>query len=169
MSWLWWAQMVADVVLLAAVAVLILRLRGLGELPKTATPQDLEEFLSESQRLSGEFDRLLGEKRELVNSTLAGLDSRISQLRSLAEELEGRVEAARAAAPAEPAAPAPDRQPQPAPPQAEPLAEFRERVLALAKQGKAPAQIARDTGRPRGEVELVLGLSGGQPGPAGKR
>jgi hypothetical protein len=163
MSWLWWVQIAADVVLVAAVGLLLWRLKGLGELPKAATPKDLEQFISESQRLSGEFDRLLGEKRELVNSTLAGLDARISQLRGLAEELEGRVAQARSAAPAPPAA-------APAGPRAEEaLAGFRQKVLALAKEGKAPAQIAQATGRPRGEVELVLGLSGREPGGGGGR
>jgi hypothetical protein len=173
MSWLWWVQIAADVVLVAAVGLLLWRLRGLGELPKAATPQDLEQFISESQRLSGEFDRLLGEKRELVNSTLAGLDARISQLRGLAEELEGRVAKAQSSAPARPAAPAAAAAPEAGAPARgrteEPLAGFRQKVLSLAKQGKAPAQIARATGRPRGEVELVLGLSGREPGGGGGR
>jgi nucleoid-associated protein YgaU len=169
MSWLWWVQIAADVVLVAAVGLLLWRLKGLGELPRAATPKDLEQFISESQRLSGEFDRLLGEKRELVNSTLAGLDARISQLRGLAEELEGRVAQARSAAPAPPAQAAPPAAAPAGPRAEEALAGFRQKVLALAKEGKAPAQIARATGRPRGEVELVLGLSGREPGGGGGR
>ncbi len=149
MHWLWWLQIAADVVLIAAVGMLLLRLRGLGELPKVASPADLESFISEAQKLSTEFDRLLGEKRELVATTLNTLDGRIRQLKQMAAGLEQARPPARTPAPAA-AAPAGD----------DSLARFRRQVLELTRQGKSPADIAEATGKSRGEVELVLGLSG---------
>ena len=151
MSLLWWIQIAADIILLGAVLILLKRLRSLGGLPRAATPADLESFLEEAQRLSKEFDRLLGEKRELVGTTLSTLDARISQLKQMAAELEAR--------PAQSPPPAPAPTPEPPPSPADQQRELRARVLSLARQGKSSAQIAEDTGRPRGEVELILGLN----------
>lgn len=149
MHWLWWLQIAADVVLIAAVFILLTRLRGLGELPKVASPADLERFISEAQKLSAEFDRLLGEKRELVATTLSTLDGRIRQLKQMAAGLDAS--GPKAAGPAKAA---------PAPAGDQSLARFRRQVLELSGQGKSPADIAEATGKSRGEVELVLGLSG---------
>lgn len=140
MHWLWWLQVLADILLIGAVVVLLARL-GRGSRPAAGIKgPDLEEFVSEASRLSAEFDRLLGEKRELVAGTLASLDRRIEELKSLAAELER----AGASQPA-PTGDAPD---------------FKQKVAELAAAGKDPAAIAAATGRPRGEVELALGLSG---------
>jgi hypothetical protein len=136
----------ADLALIAAVVYLLARLRRLDRMPQFKAPADVEDFLNEASRLTGEFDRLLAEKRELVNSTVEGLDRRIAELKALAAELE---------------------QPEPAPESRRPAAQavnpaggFRRQVIDLARQGQGAAQIAKATGRPRGEVELVLGLKG---------
>jgi outer membrane murein-binding lipoprotein Lpp len=166
MNLLWWVQIAADVLLLGALLLLLTRLRSGGSAGISA-PSEMKDFLVEGQRLSQEFDRLLGEKRELVNTTIATLDNRIAQLRSMADEMEARVKAA-----GKTSRQAQSAEPNPAPPPADAgsqtnpdsdsqaLDAFRKKVLKLARQGKAPAQIAEATGRPRGEVELVLGLSG---------
>ena len=147
MSWLWWLQLAADLVLLGAVALLLFRLRGPADPSRAASAAELDSFITEAGRLTQEFDRLLAEKRELVNTTLTTLDQRIARLQNLARELENR----QAPAPAAPETP-------PDPDQA--VAAFRRQVLKLAAQGQGAEQIAKATGRPRGEVELVLGLSG---------
>lgn len=152
MSWLWWAQLAADALLIGAVVLLMFKLRSPAGLPKSATPADLERFLGEAGRLGKEFDRLLSEKRELVGTTLATLDARIAQLKQMASELE-RIQLPASPAPAPPAAPAPQVTP------GQENQSFRAQVLALARQGQTVPQIAQATGRPRGEVELVLGLS----------
>jgi hypothetical protein len=40
----------------------------------------------------------------------------------------------------------------------QPMDGFRERVFSLADEGLSPVQIAREVGRPTGQVELVLNL-----------
>jgi hypothetical protein len=166
MSWLWWIQITADVLLIGGLLVLLNRLKSGGGAGISA-PSEMQGFLEEGQRLSKEFDRLLGEKRELVNTTIATLDNRIAQLRTMADEMDVRVKAAgKSKQEAETPDPSPAAPPQNAQPAAagesenQALDAFRQKVLKLARQGKAPAQIAEATGRPRGEVELVLGLSG---------
>lgn len=148
MAELWWLLLAADILLILAVGALLWRLRrGSGPAAGQAPP-DLAGFLAEADRLSKEFDRLLGEKRELVATTLNGIDRRLAELKDLARELERRA----ASAPAPPAAAEPSA--------AQDAAGFRQRVLRLARQGQDAQQIAAATGRPRGEVELVLGLNG---------
>lgn len=158
MHWLWWLQLLADLALLAAVAVLLLRLRrGAGAGPELST-KELERFMSEAGRLTGEFDRLLAEKRVLVKSTLESLDQRIAELKRQAELLDRPLRrSAREEVPAESAPTRPGGAPL-AGDRQEGMEAFRRRVLELARQGKKAAQIAEATGRPRGEVELVLGL-----------
>ncbi|MFZ5586606.1 MAG: hypothetical protein ACOZHQ_11805 [Thermodesulfobacteriota bacterium] len=153
MNELWWLLLAADALLVAAVAALLWRLRR-GRGPAVGQPPpDLAGFLAEADRLAKEFDRLLAEKRELVATTLNGIDRRLAELNALARELDQRP--ARASAP--PAAAEPPVAPAPADP-ADPAA-FRRRVLLLARQGQDARQIAAATGRPQGEVDLVLGLS----------
>lgn len=137
--------MAADAILLAAVAVLLLKLRSLGRLPQLAQGEKLSDFFKEAQDLSQEFDRLLAEKRKLAQSTLDSLDKRIADLKKTAAGLERP--------------PAPKARPASrASRDGGPMEPFRQTVLKLAGQGKNPAQIAQATGKPRGEVELVLDL-----------
>jgi hypothetical protein len=166
MSWLWWVQIGADVLLIGGLLVLLSRLKA-SDGGAISAPKEMQKFLAEGQRLSQEFDRLLGEKRELVGTTLTTLDNRIGQLKTMVEDLEARLKQARRAVSAAGAAAAGQANAQEAHPAkgggqdgGQPLDDFRKKVLKLARQGKAPAQIAEATGRPRGEVELVLGLSG---------
>ncbi len=164
MTWLWWLQFGADLLLIGAVIVLLGRLRSGGG-ASLAAPKEMQEFLAEGQRLSREFDRILGEKRELVGTTISTLDNRLAQMREMVDDLEKRLAEARKLARSL-EAPAPDAGADKGgtagktKAEDKALEEFRRKVLALARQGKAPAQIAEATGRPRGEVELVLGLSG---------
>lgn len=159
MHWLWWVQIVADVVLIAAVGMLLMRLKNLGDLPRVASPADLENFITEAQSLSTEFDRLLGEKRELVATTLNTLDGRINELQQMSGDAAAQIAAAQKTPP--PAAPsAAVSTGQKTGQDKNSLAQFRSKVLELSRQGKKPADIAEQTGKSRGEVELVLGLSG---------
>jgi hypothetical protein len=153
MHWLWWVQIGADLILLGAIAVLLAKLTRGGAVSSeaSASSADLERFLEEAGRLTQEFDRLLGEKRELVRTTLTTLDHRIEQLNEMTREMDARIEACQA--------------PPVAPQEAftsGPMNEFREKVAKLASEGKTSSQIAQATGRPRGEVELVLGLNSGK-------
>ena len=93
MNWLWWLQIAADVLLIGGLLVLLSRLRK-GAASGISAPKEMEAFLEEGQRLSQEFDRLLGEKRELVNTTISTLDNRIAQLRAMVEEMESHLKSA---------------------------------------------------------------------------
>ena len=142
MSWLWVLQIAADALLIGALLVLILRLRRTGPLPQGLTPAKLTQFIEEAEGLSKEFDHLLAEKRELINTTLASLDARIKHLKDMAAEAVPPTQAR-----SDPAANKNDMQ------------SFRKKVRNMADKGMKPAEIATAVGRPRGEVELVLGLS----------
>ncbi|KIX13528.1 hypothetical protein [Dethiosulfatarculus sandiegensis] len=153
MHWLWWLQIGADLILLGAIAVLLVKLTRGGGVSSgaMASSADLERFLEEAGSLTQEFDRLLGEKRELVRTTLITLDSRIEKLKDMTREMDARIESCQAPSivSKEPYNP-------------NPMDEFREKVARLAREGKNSSQIAQATGRPRGEVELVLGLNSGK-------
>lgn len=152
MDWLWWLQLALDLCLLAGLGLLFWRLRGGKNGARPATTADLQRFIAEAARLSQDFDRLLAEKRELVGTTLKTLDDRIAHLQAMVSQLK-----------TPPRPPAPTPRPAPATPDApaSPAGQdFRALVLKLASQGKSAQEIASATGRPRGEVELVLGLTG---------
>jgi hypothetical protein len=87
---IWWlAQIVLDAILLAAVFVLTFRANP-GSSKSAAQGQAglaAADFVAEASQLAREFDRLLGEKRELVGTTLATLDSRIEELKAVLEQL----------------------------------------------------------------------------------
>lgn len=170
MPGLWWLLIAADLLLVLAVTALFWQIRRGGKTGPVRTPREMEGFLQEAARLSREFDRLLGEKRELVAASLDGIDQRLNELKRLASTLdqrlaEGRSQLATAATataspiPVNPA-PVPSQEDGPAPPPA----DFRRQVLELARQGRKAAEIAAAVGRPRGEVELVLGLLGQRQG-----
>ncbi|MCA1905428.1 MAG: hypothetical protein LDL11_02410 [Desulfarculus sp.] len=170
MPGLWWWLIAADLLLVLAVAALFWQARRGGGSGVARTPREMEDFLREASRLSREFDRLLGEKRELVAASLDGIDQRLNELRRLAVALDQRLAETRselaavatAAAPPTPSGPTPAASREEGSP---PPTDFRRQVLELARQGKQAAEIAAALGRPRGEVELVLGLLGqGQRG-----
>lgn len=160
MNLLWWLVLGADAVLIAALTVLLWRWGKAGSpADRGGSPAELERFLGEAGRLGKEFDRLLAEKRELIGTTLRALDQRLARLEEQAAQAD---EAARRLEDALAAVRAAEAHPAPAPP-VEPaqVPAFRQQVAQLARQGRSAAQIAQATGRPIGEVELVLSLGGG--------
>lgn len=161
MDWLWWVQIGADALLVLALVGLLLKLRAPGDGAGGVAAADVERFVDEAGKLSKEFDRLLNEKRQLVQTALATLDDRIEQLQGLmgqAEDAAQRLDDGLADAEY-------GGVDQPRDPQAKAvedsiaMAEVRREVCRLADQGQSAAEIAEATGRPRGEVELILGLS----------
>ena len=178
MDWLWWLQIGADALLVLVVAVLIFRLKSPGAAGDLPNEEDWQQFIKEASELGQEFDRLLAEKRELVKSVLTGLDRRIAQLEEIKQDINRRVADS-------PPAVKPDIDHTPADIDAdarprsrssrdnldlderalsasklspEAMDVFRNTVLKLAKEGQGASEIAKDTGRPRGEVELILSL-----------
>ncbi|MDR1396148.1 MAG: DUF2802 domain-containing protein [Desulfarculales bacterium] len=87
---IWWIiQIVIDIVLLLAVFLLASRTKGRPGVQQAREQAGLAvaDFVTEAGNLAREFDRLLSEKRELVGTTLATLDGRISELKAMAEQL----------------------------------------------------------------------------------
>ena len=173
MDWMWWLQIGADALLVLAVAMLIFRLKGMGPGDDLPHVEDWAKFIKEASELGQEFDRLLNEKRELVSQVLRGMDERIAVLQELKGNVSQEIKKAPPAVnrsldrmPAEPA-PAPEPEPEPEPGPAlsasklspEAMDKFRTTVLELAKEGQGASEIAKGTGRPRGEVELILSLN----------
>ncbi len=114
------------------------------------------------------MDRLLVELQETSREINATIDTKTAVLNKLIEDADRRIETLKALKAAEPsaaAAPRPAERPAPEPAVLE-TAESRRRreiereVLRLAAEGRTELEIARETGVPRGEVELLLRLRG---------
>ena len=150
---------------LAMIAVLYFLKRGRGRgFPKPATaPAPRPEA---SIRALGD---LLEELRKTGAAMTAGLDRRVVELKALTVEADRRIEALRALQTAPVPLPPAHRMPPPAErPLPEPVTvdpgvarELRatfDQVYRLSDQGKALADIARETGLNKGAVTLILGL-----------
>ena len=176
MEYFWWIQIGLDAVLLLGILLLAARLFKAKEKTTSDSFYGADEFVQEAGRLAKEFDRLLGEKRELVGTLLATLDARIAELRAMIEQAEQAKQdilrpSKKIVAEFEPPTPQlsddfslpqvhPLRSTNNTPSVAQPATEqnFKEQVAQLVKQGKNVAEIVKLTGRPRGEVELVMAL-----------
>jgi hypothetical protein len=181
-EWLWWiAQIIVDGILLTAVFILAAKLRRDSAPLNNQAHVAARDFVEQAGALAREFDRLLGEKRELVGTTLATLDAKISEMRAMLEQTQDMKAQAAAIPKATPAKSKgsdlfnlpPDhpvfRATEPAPASAPQLKSapeeeagsyqnFRGKVIELYNSGKNPQDIALSTGRPRAEVELVIAL-----------
>ena len=94
-EWVWWiAQIAIDIILLVAVIILAGRLKARPRGNLAAAREQAAfaagDFMEQAGLLVSEFDRLLGEKRELVGTTLATLDARIEELRAMLDQAESR-------------------------------------------------------------------------------
>ena len=189
-EWIWWiAQIAIDVILVVALFVLLSKLKkAKGSGADGQTQLAAHDFVEQAGQLAREFDRLLGEKRELVGTTLSTLDVRVAELRAMLEQanaLQQQLAAAppshtptlgsnnKTAIPVRPASPVlleENEDPFNLPP-GHPLhqvnnesssvsaeQDFRHQVVKLHGQGRTPQEIALATGRPRAEVELLLAL-----------
>ena len=91
-DWIWWiGQLAIDIILLIALFVLLSKLKkakggNMGE----QTTLSAQDFVEQAGQLAREFDRLLGEKRELVGTTLSTLDARIDELRAMLEQAKAQ-------------------------------------------------------------------------------
>jgi ABC-type transporter Mla subunit MlaD len=182
-EWLWWiAQIIVDGILLAAVFILAARLRRDHAPLNNQAHVAVRDFVEQAGVLAREFDRLLGEKRELVGTTLAALDAKISEMQAMLEQTRDMMKTQAASVPkftsapakgsdlfnlpadhpvfrATEAVPASAAQVKNAPAEeAGGYQDFRGEVIKLYNSGKNPQDIALSTGRPRAEVELVIAL-----------
>jgi hypothetical protein len=103
------------------------------------------------------MDRLLVELRETSREINATIDTKIVALNKLVEDADRRIETLKSLE-KKPAAPATAEPPKPAPEESSRRTVLEAEVARLAAQGKTELEIARATGVPRGEIELMLSL-----------
>jgi len=160
---------VAFAVVLLAVLVLPRRLAK-----RSKILDDPKRAGSAQEELRHSMDRLLVELQETAREINATIDTKMIALNRLIEEADRRIDrldklhrqtppaaAAPTAVDGAPSAPLPPRTSAPsAPPvQEDPVrGKIEQEIYRLADEGKTELEIARLTGTPRGEVELVLGL-----------
>lgn len=122
--------------------------RGQGEV---AT--DVAELLRELEALARRIDRQIENRLSELRSVLAEADRRIAALHGLISSSSDPGPATNR--------PSIERPPA-SPDNAPPVDERRRRIYELADAGASPADIARQTGRLTGEVELILNLRPGR-------
>jgi hypothetical protein len=145
--------------------------------PLEKSPAD--HGLSRQRGVEREMSNLLVELSEMARQMTAQLDTRAARLEALIREADEKIAALQAANGAYPgtggnqvmveakvleshAVPMPDRPGhvamiEDAPPKLDPR---HAEVYGLADEGQSAQEIARQTGRPRGEIELILALRG---------
>ncbi len=121
---------------------------------------DMEELLVQLQELSRNINAQIDTRFAKLEASIRAADERIARLHHLAEDVppppevfdemvddDDALPADAAAAPASRAVPEPQ---QPA--------SAHEHVYQMADAGRSPVDIARQTGRTTGEIELILAL-----------
>jgi DNA-binding NarL/FixJ family response regulator len=156
----------------AAIVLLMLLLIVLARRRRREAAADVEpRYRPHRQRgLDGEMHALAQELSAMIESAGAQLDARAERLRSLIRaaderiaqlQQETRAEADDGASADEPPPPAPARMPAPLITAASSQSDVDPRhaqIYALSAEGMSIQQIADRTGRPEGEVELILAL-----------
>lgn len=135
---------------LAIVISMLLLSRSLRGRRKTENRLDqVNEFRQRTEVRDG-LDKLAVEIQELSRESIARLDTKIKILQALLTEADVRIARLQGAPP-----------PPPTPKGA--ALPVQKKVFDLADRGASVADIGRETGLERGEVELILGMRGLPP------
>jgi hypothetical protein len=146
--WVWGLFIVGLFLLMILPRRLAKRSRLLDEATHKMTPQ-------ESLRRS--MDQLLVELQETAREINASIDTKMIALNRLIEEADRRIETLKELRrPGAESTPEPEQKPLSE--EAIRRRELEREIYRLADEGKTELEIARMTGTPRGEVELVLSL-----------
>ena len=115
--------------------------------------ESMDKLLVELQETSREINATIDTKTVVLNKLIEDADRRIETLKGLEKSAGSAtgIGATRPAARPEPA-------PRPPSEESRRRAALEREILRLADEGKTELEIARATGVPRGEVELVLSL-----------
>ena len=147
------------------------RLRERGPSPSEYAREQISR-LKEHREVKGDLEQLMVELHEAARRLNAQLDTKAAKLEILIHDADQRIASLRSADAQDAAQPLAPEVAAGAP-QAldvtvddstassdeEAVADpVRHRILALAREGKSPVQIARATGIQPGEVELILAL-----------
>jgi hypothetical protein len=124
-----------------------------------AVERDVSTLLVELSEMARQMTAQIDTRAAKLEALIQEADEKIAMLRSLGHDVASRggpqgvlIEAKLLESDAVPMRPAEDSVPSVDPRYAE--------VYDLADEGQTPQDIARHTGRPRGEVELILALRG---------
>jgi len=110
---------------------------------------DMQELLVQLQELSRQINAQADTKFAKLEAAIADADRRIARLERLLQAADALPAAG--ASPDESSSTSPAQPPERGDP-------FRRRVFELADAGLDPVQIAKQTGRNTGEIELILNL-----------
>ena len=150
----WWAFAIAGGGLLVVLFVprwLARRSKVLDDPKRRPTAQE---------ELHHSMDRLLIELQETARDINSTMDTKMIALNRLIEEADRKIETLRSMqegpspSPVEKPGPSAERETE----EARMRRELGQEICRLADEGKTELEIARMTGSPRGEVELVLSL-----------
>ena len=152
-GWLWLALFIAGLIVIVFVlrrhAAMRQRSSGNPARPASADQElrrSMDQLLVELQETSREINATIDTKTAVLNKLIEDADRRIETLKAM----ESKTPIGQTGMSAPPSAPVSD--------EARRRAEIEREILRLADSGKTELEIARATGVPRGEVELVLSL-----------
>jgi len=118
---------------------------------------NMDQIFVQLQEFSRDSLARMDSKIRLMNQMLQEVDQKTARLEALIKEYD------KLASSKPPAQPAPQPLPQAAPPardETEDIPPEQAKVVELASKGMSTAEISRQTGMDRGEVELILNLRG---------
>ncbi len=153
--------------LVAGIVIVVFVLRRRAAMQKRAADSPVEKAAAREELRKG-MDELLVELQETSRDINAMIDTKTAVLNKLIEDADRRIEALKALENKPPSGQAGMPVLQNTEEAARRVAQERE-ILRLADSGKTDLEIARLTGVPRGEVELVLSLRrlpGAEGGPS---
>jgi len=164
--WWIWALLLAVLVLLMVLPRRLVR--------RSRVPDDPARGSSPQESLRRSMDQLLVELQKTSREINATIDTKMIALNRLIEDADRRIETLKelrrpGGATGTPDSPAPPRDQRPLSAEALKRRELEHEIYRLADEGKTQLEIARITGTPRGEVELVLSLrrtAGDEPAPS---
>ncbi len=163
------SQWIALALAVAAIAFVMFR-------PKFSRRKDPMESgprfsLSQQRSVEQQMQNLLVELSDMARQITAQLDTRAAKLEALIKEADEKIAALRALSSTSPAtapapplavsqseAPIPETPPPPPRYEPPPLDPRNQQIYDLADEGRTLLEIARETGRSSGEVELILAL-----------
>ena len=143
-------------VFLVGVAVVVLMLKRHAR--RSAIFDDPRRQTSAEEELRHSMDRLLIELQEASREINATIDTKTAVLNKLIADADRRIETLKALEKNAPPSAAAGPAEPPLTEEARRRAALERDILRLAGEGKTELEIARLTGLPRGEVELVLSL-----------
>lgn len=144
---------------LGAISVLYLVFRPWLTRRKDPLDKPVAFGLSQQKSLEREMSNLLVEMSEMARQISGQLDTRAAKLETLIQQAEEKIAELRRLGEQEAV---PRREPPAAEAESTPRMprndERHLRIYQLADEGRDPQAIARELGRPRGEIELILAL-----------